>query len=336
MTNINPSESSTHQKSAWSKPSIAKQSDSTVENVQVNTRSRCDDPHHEFEWTQNGIVRRAGPRNEWIVPIFKQVVQPIAPPVMTQFAVSRPSFSVCGIEEMCRNPGPSSDWSLDDEQFGLLTPFSGFQFNKVQCSRLPDFSTFGFDEVRRSRPPVVEPVAPVVEPIAPVVEEEWQTVGPKVKKQATKPATKAKKQGSKPMTEQAAKPMVKQAAIEKQNSKKSAAIHQTALISAQDQLITECIGQISRDTCANVVTNMTHTINYKKSMWLKFSDDDVVSQVDGIKHTFSRAHFFGNYAFQQELRERFEPLLPGAWIKIFPGGTKHTFCLAVTRARREA
>jgi hypothetical protein len=233
---------------------------------------------------------------------------------------------------MSRNPGPSSDWGLDEEQFGLLSSFSTFRFNEVQRPSLPDFSTFRFNEVQRPVAPVVVPVSPVVVPVAPIVEEEeWQTVGPKVKKQATKPATKAKKQGSKPVT----KPATSEKQDSKQDSKQSAAIHQAALLSAQEQLIGECIGQISRDTCQNVVTNMRHTLNFKKSIWLKFSDDDVVSQVEGTKHTFSRAHFFGNYAFQKELRERFKPLLPGAWIKIFPGGTKHTFCLAVTRARHE-
>ena len=160
-----------------------------------------------------------------------------------------------------------------------------------------------------SKPPTVEHTAPVVEEV-------------KKPKQPKPPREKV----SKPPTVEHTAPVVEEAKKPKLP---------TPLYVAQEQLITECVEQISSKTLEVCNTNLKFVVNHRHTLVMKFSDDSVVCKVDGVLYEFSRAHFFGNRVFQDKLRERFEVLLPLAWMRITPGRVENTFCLGISKRKSE-
>ena len=351
-------------------------------------------------------------------PPINPAVKPPAPVAMTR------SSSVCYIEEMSRNPGPSSDWGLDCDQLAMLSSFSGIgrtsrpssgwgldedQYAMLSCSR-PDKVQ---DDEHTAPVAVAEHTAPVAvaDPTAPVwklekmcrnpgchgsngacafnhtdlgaciaditqlpvglcryerpwevvkvanrcmrtncsFEHLWDYVRLRLEKQDAKaksvePPTvehtapvveevKKPKQPKPPREKVSKPPTVEHTAPVVEEAKKPKL--PTPLYVAQEQLITECVEQISSKTLEVCNTNLKFVVNHRHTLVMKFSDDSVVCKVDGVLYEFSRAHFFGNRVFQDKLRERFEVLLPLAWMRITPGRVENTFCLGISKRKSE-
>jgi hypothetical protein len=295
----------------------------------INTRSRADDLHQQLEWFPSGIVHRAeGTKSlDWFdcllagkrAPNAVFEAKPTAPVVE-----AKPTAPV--VEAKPTSPVVEAKPTAPVVEAKPTAPVV-----KAKAA------TKGPLSVKMTKPSAevtlltVELPAPVVEQTASIAQDdasEWHSVTAKVRKQAPKPVVKGKKQAPKSAT--------KEKKAEPKESTSPTVDTQEALFIAQDQLIDECIGQIPRETCQNVAVSLRHTLNYSKILWVKFPDDDVVPKAAGTQHKFSRAHFFGNYNFQKKLRERLQPLLPGAWIHISPGSDTHTFRLRVVRAKDEA
>ena len=109
-----------------------------------------------------------------------------------------------------------------------------------------------------------------------------------------------------------------------------------ALIQAQDQLIAECVAQLHPKARDDINNSMPYIINYRRTLVVKFDSDSVVSEVDGEKFEFSRTRFFENRIFQDKVREKYETLIPMAWIRFFPGRDENTYCMGVMKRRDEA
>ena len=324
-------------------------------------------------------------------PPVNPAVKPPAPVAMTR------SSSVCYIEEMSRNPGPSSDWGLDCDQLAMLSSFSGIgrtsrpssgwgldedQYAMLSCSR-PD-KVQADEHTAPVAVAVEEHTAPVAvaDPTAPVwklekmcrnpgchgsngacafnhtdlgaciaditqlpvglcrYERPWEVVKVAnrcmrtncsfehlwdyVRLRLEKQDAKAK--SVEPPTVEHTAPVVEEAKKPKLP---------TPLYVAQEQLITECVEQISSKTLEVCNTNLKFVVNHRHTLVMKFSDDSVVCKVDGVLYEFSRAHFFGNRVFQDKLRERFEVLLPLAWMRITTGRVEITFCLGISKRKSE-
>jgi len=109
-----------------------------------------------------------------------------------------------------------------------------------------------------------------------------------------------------------------------------------ALIQAQNQLIAECVGQLHPKARDDINNSMPYIINYRRTLVVKFDSDSVVSEVDGEKFEFSRTRFFENRIFQDKVREKYETLIPMAWIRFFPGRDENSYCMGVMKRRAEA
>lgn len=109
-----------------------------------------------------------------------------------------------------------------------------------------------------------------------------------------------------------------------------------ALIQAQDQLIAECVAQLHPKARDDINNSMPYIINYRRTLVVKFDSDSVVADVDGEKFEFSRTRFFENRIFQDKVREKYETLIPMAWIRFFPGRDENSYCMGVMRRRAEA
>lgn len=109
-----------------------------------------------------------------------------------------------------------------------------------------------------------------------------------------------------------------------------------ALIKAQDQLIAECVGQLSHKTRDDINNSLPFIINYRRTVVVKFDDDAIVADVDGEKFEFSRTRFFENRIFQDKVREEFDSLIPMAWIRFFPGRDENTYCMGIMKRRADA
>ena len=170
-------------------------------------------------------------------------------------------------------------------------------------------------------------VEQVSEPQVTAPEDEGWTI---VKARSAPPKAKS----APPKAKDSAAPKTKDSAP---TSKDSAApkAKDSALLMAQEQLISDCIGQITPKTLEMCNVNIRYTLNFRHTLVVEFNEDSVVSRVDGVLYEFSRAHFFGNRVFQDKLRERFEVLLPLAWMRITPGRVENTFCLGISKRKSE-
>jgi hypothetical protein len=106
-----------------------------------------------------------------------------------------------------------------------------------------------------------------------------------------------------------------------------------ALLVAQDQLIAACLGQMPPKTIERIDTDLSYIKDYRRTQVMKFDDDSVIAEVEGEKFEFSRSHFFENRVFQNKMREKFETLLPMAWIRFFPGRDENTYCVGISKRR---
>ncbi len=109
----------------------------------------------------------------------------------------------------------------------------------------------------------------------------------------------------------------------------------TALLQAQNQLIDECVGQLNPKTRDDINNSLPYVLNFRRTLVVKFDSDFVVADVDGEKFEFSRTRFFENRIFQDKVRERFESLIPPAWIRFFPGRDENTYCMGIMKRRNE-
>ncbi len=109
-----------------------------------------------------------------------------------------------------------------------------------------------------------------------------------------------------------------------------------ALILAQDQLIGECVAQLHPKVRDDINNSMPYIINYRRTLVVKFDTDSVVAEVEGEKFEFSRTRFFENRIFQDKVREKYETLIPAAWLRFFPGRDENTYCMGVMKRRAEA
>ncbi len=151
-------------------------------------------------------------------------------------------------------------------------------------------------------------------------------------KTETEPKTETK-------TESKPKPSGKPAYKPKQPSEEEIArreLKNKALIKAQDQLIAECVGQVSHKTRDDINNSLPFIINYRRTVVVKFDDDAIVADVDGEKFEFSRTRFFENRIFQDKVREEFDSLIPMAWIRFFPGRDENTYCMGIMKRRADA
>ncbi len=142
-----------------------------------------------------------------------------------------------------------------------------------------------------------------------------------------------------PKTESKPKSSGKPAYKPKQPSEEEIArreLKNKALIKAQDQLIAECVGQVSHKTRDDINNSLPFIINYRRTVVVKFDDDAIVADVDGEKFEFSRTRFFENRIFQDKVREEFDSLIPMAWIRFFPGRDENTYCMGIMKRRADA
>ena len=85
--------------------------------------------------------------------------------------------------------------------------------------------------------------------------------------------------------------------------------YQIALDMAKDQLITECIGQFSKDF-SKLNNNLKNLCKYTFKQMIKFKSDSVIHTVGNKQYEFSCVQLFTTRQFQTMLRERLQTFLP--------------------------
>ncbi len=157
-----------------------------------------------------------------------------------------------------------------------------------------------------------------------------------VAKSETKPVAKDASSETKPSYAKSGKPAYKPKS--KEPSDEQVAYRERknkALMKAQDQLVAECVAQLHPKVRDDINNSMPFIINYRRTLVVKFDDDSVVAEVDGEKFEFSRTRFFENRIFQDKVREKYETLIPTAWIRFFPGRDENTYCMGVMKRRAD-
>ena len=108
---------------------------------------------------------------------------------------------------------------------------------------------------------------------------------------------------------------------------------------AQNQVISECTGTLSSKLREEINTGLQYTINYRRTLVVRYDNDSVVAEVEGEKDVegekfeYSRIRFLENKHFQNNVREKFEKLVPLAWVRFFPGRDENTFCIGLQKRR---
>jgi hypothetical protein len=159
------------------------------------------------------------------------------------------------------------------------------------------------------------------------------------KKSTTKPAYKPKQSSENTKPAYKSDKFNKPAYKPKQPSEEELArreLKNKALIVAQDKLINECVGQLHPKARDDINNSLPYVINYRRTVVLKFDNDAVVADVNEEKFEFSRTKFFENRIFQDKVRERFDSIIPEAWIRFFPGRDENTYCMGIMRRRASA
>jgi acetolactate synthase small subunit len=100
---------------------------------------------------------------------------------------------------------------------------------------------------------------------------------------------------------------------------------------AQEQLVNKCVSACSSKARDDINSSITYVVNYRRTFVVDISEDDIVVEVDGETYAFSSVRFMGNFKFQNIVRQRYEKILPDAWINFFPGRDEGTYCIGVQR-----
>ncbi len=100
---------------------------------------------------------------------------------------------------------------------------------------------------------------------------------------------------------------------------------------AEQVVIAECLKAIPQAERDNINTGLQYTLNYRKTVVLDISNDDVIVNVEGETYQFSRLHFIENRFFQNKTRDSLSQVLPQAWIRFFPGRYEGTYCMGLQR-----
>ncbi len=154
-------------------------------------------------------------------------------------------------------------------------------------------------------------------------------------KPAAKPASTSE---DKPASKSVAKPAYKPKGKPAEPSADQVAYRERknkALMKAQDQLVAECVAQLHPKVRDDINNSMPFIINYRRTLVVKFDTDSVVAEVDGEKFEFSRTRFFENRIFHDKVREKYETLIPSAWLRFFPGRDENTYCMGVMKRRAD-
>jgi hypothetical protein len=104
---------------------------------------------------------------------------------------------------------------------------------------------------------------------------------------------------------------------------------------AQGEVINDCIKLIKGKTADNINAKLQYEINYRQTLIVRYSSDDVQVEVDGEKFVFSRTQYLGNRFFQNKVRELTDVLIPDAWIRFFPGRDEGTYCIGVHKRKEQ-
>ena len=108
--------------------------------------------------------------------------------------------------------------------------------------------------------------------------------------------------------------------------------HKTqAFDKAQSALVDECVKLCPQSIRDDINTSIQYTMGFRKTLVLDITNDDIVVEVDGEKHVYSRLRFLENRYFQNNVRDKFATFLPNAWIRFFPGRTEGSYCMGIQR-----
>jgi hypothetical protein len=105
---------------------------------------------------------------------------------------------------------------------------------------------------------------------------------------------------------------------------------------AQDTVVSECIDVFKGKQTDEINTNLQYMTNYRRTLVVKFSSDDVCVEVENEKFVFSRTQFLDNRHFQNKVRGLTDKLVPNAWIRFFPGRDEGTYCIGVQKRKEQS
>ncbi len=105
----------------------------------------------------------------------------------------------------------------------------------------------------------------------------------------------------------------------------------TAQAKAEQVVIADCLKAIPQSERDSINTGLQYTLNYRKTVVLDVSNDEVIVKVDAETYQFSRLHFLENRFFQNKVRDSLSQALPYAWVRFFPGRYEGTYCIGLQR-----
>lgn len=101
---------------------------------------------------------------------------------------------------------------------------------------------------------------------------------------------------------------------------------------AQEIAIKKCVDRCNPKVRDDINGCLSYEVNYRRTLVMDITDDDIVVDVDGNKHVYSLKRFLENRYFQNKLRDEYTSVLPEAWIR-FPGRDEGTFCIGIQRRK---
>lgn len=102
---------------------------------------------------------------------------------------------------------------------------------------------------------------------------------------------------------------------------------------AQDTAIKKCVDRCNPKVRDDINGCLSYEVNYRRTLVMDITDDDIVVEVNGNKHVYSLKRFLENRYFQNKLRDEYTSVLPDACIRLFPGRDEGTFCIGIQRRK---
>lgn len=102
---------------------------------------------------------------------------------------------------------------------------------------------------------------------------------------------------------------------------------------AQNIAIRKCIDRCNLKMRDDINNSILHEINYKRTLVMDITDDNIMVEVENNKYEYSFRRFLENRHFQDNLREEYSKILPQAWVNLFRGRDEGTFCIGIQKRK---
>jgi hypothetical protein len=105
------------------------------------------------------------------------------------------------------------------------------------------------------------------------------------------------------------------------------------LFLAQDIALKKCVDICNPKIREEINGSISYEMNYRRTLVMDISEDEIVVEVDDKKRVYSLIHFLRNKTFENKLRDEYIKILPDAWIRLSEGRDEGTYCIKIQKRK---